>query len=93
MIAISPVGYHNINDIFFGGGGEFTWLRQIAASLPPWSSGFCPWPVDDGLVVDEVALAQEFLRVIRVSLCTIPPTLHTRISRFHHRYYTSINSC
>jgi hypothetical protein len=73
-------------NFFLGGGGEFNWVRQSAAGLPLRSSGFFPWPVDDGLVVDEMALAREFLRVIRIFPCV---SFHRRSTSLFHTSTTS----
>jgi hypothetical protein len=53
------------------------WLRRLAAGLPPRRPGFDPELVHVEFVVDEVALGQVFLRVLRFSpVSFIPPVLH-----------------
>jgi hypothetical protein len=52
-------------------------LWRLAAALPPRRPGFDPGSVHVGFVVDKVALAQVFLRVLRFSPVNfIPPVLH-----------------
>ena len=53
------------------------WLRRLVAGLPPLRHGFDPESVHVGFVVDEVALWQVFLRVLRFSpVSFIPLVLH-----------------
>jgi hypothetical protein len=54
-----------------------SWLRRLAAGLPPRRPGFDPGSVHVGFVVDKVALGQVFPRVLRFSpVSFIPPVLH-----------------
>jgi hypothetical protein len=56
------------------------WLRSLAAGLSPRRPGFAPGSIHVGFVVDKVALAQVFLRVLRFSpVNIIPPSLQTHI--------------
>jgi hypothetical protein len=53
------------------------WLRRLVAGLPPRRPVFNPGSVHVGFVVDKVALAQVFPRVLRFSPVNfIPPELH-----------------
>jgi hypothetical protein len=62
--------------------GDYTravpWLRRLVAGLSLLRPGFASGPVNIGFVVDEVALRQVYLRVLRFSADSI--TLHTHIS-------------
>jgi hypothetical protein len=53
------------------------WLRLLVAGLSPRRAGFDAGSVNVGFVVDKVALAQVFPRVLRLSHVNfIPPVLH-----------------
>jgi hypothetical protein len=50
--------------------------QMVSHRLAPWRPGFDPGPVHVRFVVDNVALGQAVLRVLRVSPVIIPPIFH-----------------
>jgi hypothetical protein len=57
------------------------WLRSLVTGLSPRRPGFAPGSIHVGFVVDNVALGQVFLRVLRFSRqYIIPPSLSKLIS-------------
>jgi hypothetical protein len=52
------------------------WLRRLVAGLSPLRPGFDPGSVHVGLVVDNVALGQVFVRVLRFSPVNFIPLVH-----------------
>jgi hypothetical protein len=60
------------------------WLKQLVAGLSPRRPGFATGSIHVGFVVDKVALAQVFLRVLQFCPASIiPPLLHTHMSPPH----------
>jgi hypothetical protein len=51
------------------------WLRRLVGGLSPWRPGFTPGSIHVGFVVDKVALAQVFLRVLRFFPCQYHSTV------------------
>jgi hypothetical protein len=67
-----------------------TRLSVLVAGLSPRRLGFDPGPFRVRFVVDEVAIGQGFLRVLRFSLVNIiPPILHTH-SFIYYRHYINL---
>ena len=53
------------------------WLMQLVVGVPTRRPGFNSRPFIVGLILDEVALGQGFLRVIRfLAVSIIPSVLH-----------------
>lgn len=56
------------------------WLRSLVAGMSPPKSGLDHRPLHASFVVDEVAMEQVVLQVLRFSpVSNIPPMSHTRL--------------
>jgi hypothetical protein len=55
------------------------WFRRIVTTLSLRRSRFNPGPVHVRFVVDELALGQVLLPVLRFPVSIIPPVLHTHL--------------
>jgi hypothetical protein len=56
---------------------DLSWLRQLVDNLSPWKQGFNPTSIHGEFVMNEVALGEVSLQVLRSFLCQYhPPVLH-----------------